>query len=122
MIPRLSKNGFTLLEVMAALAIVAVALVTLLGSHLVSLDLALLHKEQSLGSMLAGRMMHENMMAPYDDIESAAGDFSPDYPEIAWETEVSDADIDNLKKIIITIRMPGGDFKLGTLIARTSTQ
>jgi general secretion pathway protein I len=122
MIARLSKNGFTLLEVMAALAIVAVALVTLLGSHLVSLDLALLHKEQSLGSMFAGRMMRENMTVPYDDLESATGDFSPDYPEIGWETEISDADIDNLKKVVITIRMPGGDFKLGSLIARTSTE
>ncbi len=122
MIARQSKNGFTLLEVMAALAIVAVALVTLLGSHLVSLDLALLHKEQSLASTLAGRMMRENMTIPYDDLESADGDFSPDHPEIGWEIEVSDADIDNLKEITITIKMPSSDFKLDTLIARTSTE
>ena len=122
MIARPSKNGFTLLEVMAALAIVAVALVTLLGSHLVSLDLALLHKEQSLASTLAGRMMCENMTIPYGDLKSATGDFSPDHPEIEWDIEVSDADIDNLKEITITIKMPSSDFKLDTLIARTSTE
>jgi general secretion pathway protein I len=117
-----SKNGFTLLEVMAALAIVSVALVTLLGSHIASLDLALMHKEQSLGSMFAGRMISESMTTPYEDLESGTGDFSPDNPEIEWEIEVEDADIDNLKKVIITIKMPSGDFKLDTLIARTSTE
>ena len=122
MIPRRPKSGFTLLEIMAALAIVAVALVTLLGSHLISLDLAQKHEEQSLAAMLGREMIQDSLTIPYDELISDSGDFGPEHPQIQWKIEVSDADIDNLKEVIITIRLPGGDFALGTLIARTESQ
>ena len=122
MIPRRPKNGFTLLEVMAALAIVAVALVTLLGSHLISLNLAQKHKEQSLAAMLGRKMVQQSLTIPYDELRSDTGDFGPEHPHIQWEMEVSDADIDNLKEVTITIKLPGGDFALGTLIAKTEIE
>ena len=119
MITRRPKNGFTLLEIMAALAIVATALVALLGAHLKSLDLAYKHKEQTLAAMLARQKIEESLMIPFDELSSDSGDFSPSYPEIEWETEVSKADIDNLKAVKVIIKLPAGDFKLETLVART---
>ena len=98
------------------------ALVTLLGSHLISLDLAQKHEEQSLAAMLGREMIQNSLTIPYDELISDSGDFGPEHPQIQWRIEVSDADIDNLKEVIITIRLPGGDFALGTLIARTEIE
>jgi general secretion pathway protein I len=119
MITRRPKNGFTLLEIMAALAIVATALVALLGAHLKSLDLAYKHKEQTLAAMLAQQKMGESLTIPFDELSSDTGDFAPGHPEIEWEMEVSEADIDNLKEVQVIIKLPAGDFKLETLVART---
>ena len=119
MIPYRPDTGFTLLEVMVALAIIATALVTLLGSHLMSLNLAMTHKEQTLAAMLAREKMQESLTIPFDLLEDDSGDFTPARPEIGWETVVTEADIDNLKEVRIIIKMPEGDFELETLVART---
>jgi general secretion pathway protein I len=113
------KNGFTLLEIMAALAIVATALVALLGTHLTSLNLAYQQKEQTLAAMLAQQKMGEFRTIPFDELASDSGDFAPDHPEIKWETEVSEADIDNLKEVKVIIKMPDSDFTLESSVART---
>jgi general secretion pathway protein I len=119
---RRPKNGFTLLEIMAALAIMATALVALLGTHLTSLDLAYRHKEQTLAAMLAQQKMGESLTIPFDELSSDSGDFAPDHPEIEWEMEVSDADIENLKEVRVVVRMPDDTFELESLVARTTIE
>ena len=89
---------------MAALAIVATALVAILGSHLTSLDLAYKHKEQTLATMLARQKMGETLTIPFDELVSDSGDFAPGNPEIEWEMEVSDADIENLAAYFATLK------------------
>ncbi|MBI4831349.1 MAG: type II secretion system minor pseudopilin GspI [Candidatus Lindowbacteria bacterium] len=122
MITNRSNSGFTLLEVMVALSIIAVALVTLLGTHLMSLDLARKHKDQTLTTVLAREKMEETMTVPFDTLASDSGDFGPIHPECTWELEVEEADIENLKKIKIIVKRPDGEFELETMIARTSAK
>ena len=110
------------MEVMVALAIVATAFVTLLGTHLISLNLAHEHKKSTLAAMLARLKMEENKTIPFDDLASEDGDFGPARPEIKWEQEVEEADIDNLKKVKIIVKMPDGVFELETLVARTEIE
>jgi len=119
MIPNRSNRGFTLLEVMVALAIIATALVTLLGSHLISLNLAYAHKKQTLAAMLARQKMEENRTIPFDSLASDEGDFGPAHPGIKWEMEVEEAEMENLKKVKIIVKLPNSDFVLETLAART---
>ncbi len=114
-----TRNGFTLLEVMVALAIVAVALISLLGSHLMSLNLAQKHKEQTLASLLARQKMEECFVAPIEDLQSDYGDFAPLYPEYAWEVDVGDADIENLKKVVIIVKSSESELRLEMMIARS---
>jgi general secretion pathway protein I len=116
------KNGFTLLEVMVALAIVATAFVTLLSTHLISLDLAQKHKERSLAAQLGRMKMDESLAVSYDSLVNDFGDFAPEHPELEWEIEVEEAEIENLKKVKIIIKMPGGDFVLDTLVARIEVE
>ena len=114
-----SDSGFTLLEVMVALSIIAAAFVTLLGTHAMSLSLAQKHKEQMLIAMMARQKMEEIPTVPFDSLEEDSGDFGPAYAEYQWELSPTDTDTDNLKKVKIVIRSPEGEFTLETLVART---
>lgn len=119
MISNRPDKGFTLLEVMVALAIIATALVTLLGTHLLSLNLAHRHKEQTMATMLARQKMEELLTTPFESLTSDAGDFGSEHPGYKWETEVEDAEKDNLKRVKILIKLPESDFELDTFISRT---
>ena len=112
-----TNNGFTLLEVMVALAIVATALVTLLGSHMMSLNLAQKQKEQTLMALLARQKLEESFTIAFDSLQSDFGDFGPAYPEYEWEREVEPADMEHLKEVRIIIKTSETGFKLETSVA-----
>lgn len=113
-----SERGFTLLEVMVALSIIATALVTLLGTHLMSLNLAQKNREQTLAALLTRQKMEEILTSPFDSLASGSGDFESAYPNCEWELDVEDADVKNLKKVTIKIKFPDGEFELETFVAR----
>ncbi len=117
-----SNKGFTLLEVMVALAIIATALVTLLGTHLMSLNLAQRNKEQTISALLARQKMEELFTVPFDSLASDSGDFGSDYPHYEWELNVEKGDIENLKKVKILIKYPDGQFELETCVAKTTVE
>lgn len=104
---------------MVALAIIAIALVTLLGSHLISLNLAQKHKEQTLAALLTRQKMEDCYTVPFDELQSDYGDFGTIYPECTWEVEIEDADIENLKKVVIIVKSSESEFRLETMIARS---
>jgi general secretion pathway protein I len=117
-----SDRGFTLLEVMVALAIIATALVTLLGTHMMSLNLAQKNKEQTLCTLLGRQKMEEVFTTPFDSVSNDSGDFGADYPNYEWETTVEKGVVDNLKNVKITIKYPGGQFELQTCVAKASIE
>jgi general secretion pathway protein I len=119
---RHSNKGFTLLEVMVALAIIATVLVALLGTHLMSMNLAHKNKEQALTAMLARQKMEELFTVPFESLAGASGDFGPDYPEYAWEVFVEEAETDNLKNVKITVSSPENSFALETSIANMAVK
>ncbi|UCD56585.1 MAG: type II secretion system minor pseudopilin GspI [Candidatus Hydrogenedentota bacterium] len=118
MIVHRSNRGFTLLEVIVALGIIATALVTLLGTHLMSLNLAQKHREQTLATLLARQKMEEIMTIPFDSLATDSGEFGSAYPNYEWKLDVEDTDTENLKKIRIVIKLPDEEFELETLVAR----
>ncbi len=115
---RTSYKGFTLLEVMVALAIIATALVTLLGTHLMSLNLAQKNKEQTLEVMLARQKMEELFTVPFESVNSDSGDFAPEHPEYKWEISVENSDNDYLKNVKITVSSPEHALELYTAVAK----
>lgn len=117
-----SKNGFTLLEVVVALAIIATVLVTLLGTHLMSLNLAHKNQEQTLIAMLARQKLEEIRVTPFDSLNNDSGDFSPEYPNFSWEISVEEAEIKNLKNVKLTIALPEKTFTWETAIAKAAIE
>lgn len=91
-------SGFTLLEVMIAVAIIAIALVAALGSQSQSVSLASEAKFATTAAFLAQGKMAELETQDLDDLTSDAGDFGEDFPGYRWESEVGDTTAEGLEK------------------------
>ena len=99
MLKILHNRGFTLLEVMIAVAILAIALTTLLGSQSQSVFFANSAKFETMAALLAQSKMSEITIQAADSLSSDSGDFGEDYPGYAWEATVSDVSIEGLDAI-----------------------
>ena len=110
MTKNLSNKGFSLLEVMIAVALIAIALTALLGSQSQSVSFANSAKFETMAALLAQSKMSEIAMQEADELSGDSGDFGDDYPGYAWEATVSDISIegadnisDYLKQIDLTV-------------------
>ena len=103
-------SGFTLLEVMIAMAIIAIALTAVLGSQSQSLSLAGEAKFSTTVSFLAQSKIAEIESEKPEDLTSNSGDFGEDFPGYRWDLRIDDAAFDepegvsdHLKQIDLTI-------------------
>ncbi len=80
-------TGFTLLEVMLALAIISIVLVTLHGVQARSLALLLEARFNNTAPLLAAGKLAELAVAP---TLSDRGDFGEDFPGYRWQLLVSE--------------------------------
>jgi general secretion pathway protein I len=102
--------GFTLLEVMVAMSIIAIALTALLASQSQSISIAGEAKFSTTAALLAQSKMAEIETKTKDELMYDSGDFGDDFPDYSWEMEVQDvvfADeeefTDYLKQVDLTI-------------------
>jgi len=121
------ESGFTLLEVMVAVAIIAIAFVSLLGSQSQSISMAALSRFDTMASLLAGQKIAELQLADFAGLHAEQGDFGEDFPEFQWQSEIRELSGDEigingaddmLKLVEVTIRMGSTDdvYRLRTLV------
>lgn len=113
------SSGFTLLEVMIAIAIIAIAFTSLFGSQSRSLSLAAEAKFNTVAALLAQEKLAE-YEAGLTSLVSDEGSFGDEFPGFTWKSEVRDADIGDLgtfgnlepplQRIDLTISWQGGQF------------
>ena len=103
-------GGFTLLEVMVAMSIIAIALTAVLGSQSQSVSLASEAKFSTTAALLAQNKMAETEWGNRLDLSSDSGDFGDDFPDYNWEVNVEDVSMDlpenvsnHLKEMKVTI-------------------
>lgn len=84
-----SHNGFTLLEVMVAVSIIAIAFVTLISSQSQSVSIAVRTRFAVTSALLAQQKLTEIESANFDEVYSGSGDFGENYPGYRWETEIT---------------------------------
>ena len=91
---RAEELGFTLLEVLVAVAIVGITLVGLLRLHLLSLDATLAAQDLTTAVLLAeGKMATFMAQSPREGEDQGQFD-GPDMERFSWTTSVADYDID----------------------------
>ena len=100
-----SAPGFTLLEVLVAVAMVAIALVTFMGLHLRSLDATIRAQDLTTAVLLAqGKMA---TMGEFPDTGEEQGKFEgPDLERFQWATAVTEHTLGALSDggQIVTVR------------------
>ncbi|MCB1154325.1 prepilin-type N-terminal cleavage/methylation domain-containing protein [bacterium] len=91
--PRRGHAGFTLLEVVVAMAILATVLVVLLENHSTSIRMSERARKLSIAANLARDLMTEVEMQGFPELGSETGDFEEKYPgqfpDFTWERNVN---------------------------------
>ncbi len=98
------SKGFTLIEVMIAVAILAITLVTVYRSHSQSIAMVSSSRFLTTASFLAQARMARIDAADPREVASGQGSFGEEFPGYFWEVEVGDVeDLPLLKKMALTV-------------------
>ena len=102
--------GFTLLEVMVAMAVMAIVLVSVYRMHSQTLTMTQAARFYTQAPLLAQKKMTEVTGALSVGFASDSGDFGEDYPGYSWQLAMSDVSsevlgdvADDLKRIDVTV-------------------
>jgi general secretion pathway protein I len=99
-----TPKGFTLMEVMLAMAILAISLVGVFQSQSQSISMATDSRFLTTAALLAQSKMAEVEAGTALDIGKQDGDFGADYPDYSWNLQISDTQLAKFKKIEVTVR------------------
>jgi general secretion pathway protein I len=111
-----ATDGFTLLEVMVAVAIMSIVLLAVYRLH--SQTLLMNHTERfyTLAPLLAQSKLTELQLRPAQDLFDDSGDFGEDYSGYTWDVRIGTAEsellgkeAENLKKIDLRVRYTDDD-------------
>jgi general secretion pathway protein I len=95
--------GFTLVEVLVALAVVAIALVGLLGLHNRNLRSVGIDQDLSRATLLARQLITEmELVEQFPDPGFSSGDFA-DYTGFHWERHVEDTDQPDIRRVDLRV-------------------
>jgi general secretion pathway protein I len=92
-------RGFTLLEVMVALAIMAGVILTLLGSVNYHLGIIANERDNTTLTLLARNLVDEKKSAP----AKGEGTFAPIHPELSWKMDSLPTDYPYLQKWVVKV-------------------
>ena len=110
------SRGFTLLEVLAAVAILSIVLVAVFRLHFQTTAMTGASKFYTLAPLLAQTKLAELDIAGIENALSEAGGFGEDHPGFRWRVETEEVlptilqnGPGNMKKIDITVSLNDGD-------------
>lgn len=105
--PPILRSGFTLLEVLVALTVLAVALVSLLGLHNRNLILTIRTQRLSTATLLAREMLARTQLEGVRATGQTSGDFAElypgRYPEFRWYRTVKTTPFEGLWELRVGV-------------------
>ncbi|RII28776.1 MAG: type II secretion system protein GspI [Geobacter sp.] len=97
-------KGFTLLEIMVALAILAGVILTVITSYNYHLGIVTRDKEETEAMLLARAKLDDpNFLRE----KQASGNFAPRHPDITWKMEKKPAEIPGVERLTFTVAWDG---------------
>ena len=103
----LREHGFTLLEVMISLLIIATSFVVLLHSRNQSIIAADYARSVTIATLLASEKMGEMEQGEVSSSGDDSGGFE-DYPGYSWHSAVSDTAYEHMKEVKVEISWGDG--------------
>ncbi len=114
---RQSAPGFTLLEVMVAMAIMAIVLVSVYRMHSQTLTMNTATRFYTQAPMLAQSKLAQLEAAPLEMLAGDSGDFGDKFPGYSWSISTEQVssevlgEVDNdLKRIDVTVSFNNNEF------------
>ncbi len=118
---RRGQQGFTLMEVMVALAVVAIALTAVYRMHTQTLFMEQLGRFDLQATLLARQKLADIDAGDLNELEGDNGTFGDLYPGFTWRVETDTIETDDLredgpglKRITLTVARGEATFSLTT--------
>lgn len=113
---RQSNRGFTIIEVMVALAIVAFSLTAIAASMGQMIDTANAMRDRTYASWIAQNKIAEMRLANViPEVTATSGEVDYASTEWAWRAVVSETGVENLYRVDVTVSYPGQDSAIRTV-------
>lgn len=110
------QAGFTLVEVLVALAIMAITLVAVFQLQSQSVSMSSESRFATSAALLAQSKMAEIEAGVLTLNRTQEGNFGPDYPQYSWRVDIFDTQLEQFKKIEVTVSNKDmqrrGDYRL----------
>lgn len=103
-------RGFSLLEVMVALAIMASVILTVLGAVNYHLTIITNERDSTALTLLARAKMAELELLKNQGQtlpEKSEGTLAPAHPELSWQADISATELTVLKKLVVRVWRTG---------------
>jgi len=113
-----SGSGFTLLEVLIAMAIMAIVLVSVYRLHSQTLSMATANRFYTQAPMLAQSKMAQLEAASAEMVSGDSGDFGEKFPGYSWSVTTEDVSTEalgevagDLKRIDVTVTLNENEYE-----------
>jgi general secretion pathway protein I len=103
-----NPRGFTLLEVLISLSIIAIVLITCLRAQNQSIRLYHLSRDMTVATILARQKMGEIELAGFPELGEEEGDFEDTFPGFTWRQRVSETPFEEARRIDLSITWKEG--------------
>ncbi len=110
-------EGFTLIEVIAALMIFSVGIIALINMNTESVRTVNILEDRFVAGVVADNVLVEARREQRLELGSSQGQETSLGQEFAWEREITSTDMENFFRITVRVRHEGKD---GVLIERTA--
>jgi len=107
---RLQKTGFTLIEIMVAISIIAIVFMSVFKMHAQTVSMTASTRFYAVAPVLAKNRLAEFLSQSPDELSDDSGDFGNDFALYSWKVAVEDVesedlgtDTDRLKRIDVVI-------------------
>lgn len=107
------RKGFTLLEVLVALAITSLAAVMIAGEFSQMLDNSVSMRERTYASWIAQNKITELRLAnQLPEVSTSSGDVQFANETWYWRAEISESGVENLFRVNVSVYYPDEDSKV----------